>query len=160
MTPRIKVMAAVDLSEFSMAIVRCSAWLAMQLNAELVLISIINQRDLENIQRAMIGYEAFSYPDYVAGQERDRQSKMKELVESTCPRELACRYLVRNGIPYQEILDAIKSEEPQVMIVGTKGRSNLADVMVGSTARKLYRRATVPLLTIPAGYAAPCVELK
>ena len=77
---------------------------------------------------------------------------MNEMTESICPGELIFRCLVRHGIPYQEILDAIKNEHPLMVVVGTKGRSNLADVMVGSTARKLYRRTTVPLLTLPAEF--------
>lgn len=77
---------------------------------------------------------------------------MKDLLDSTPPGKVQCSYLVRTGIPYRELLAAIESEKPNLMVVGTKGRSNLADVVVGSTARKLYRRSPIPLLTIPAGF--------
>jgi S1-C subfamily serine protease len=38
-------------------------------------------------------------------------------------------------------------------IVSAKGRSNLADGVVGSTARKMYRRSPIPLITIPTVYS-------
>ncbi len=55
MTQTFKIMTAVDLSEYSAASVRYSVALAMKLDAELLLINVINQRDLDMVQRAMIG---------------------------------------------------------------------------------------------------------
>lgn len=152
MTSNFKIMAAVDLSDLSAGIVRYSVWLSMKLNAELVLVNVINQRDLDTVQRAMSGYEPFSFPNYLTGQVQDRKTGMKNLFEKASPGMTNCSYLVKSGIPYRELLAAIESEQPQLVIVGTKGRSNLADVVIGSTARKLYRRSPTPLLTIPAGF--------
>jgi nucleotide-binding universal stress UspA family protein len=152
MAERIKMMTAVDLSDYSAIVVSYGVWLARQLNAQLMLINVINKRDLDMVQRAMIGYEAFSFPTYLADQEQERESKMKELTASLETDGLDCRYVVRSGIPYQELLDAIEAERVQLVVVGTKGRSNLADVIVGSTARRLYQRSPVPLLSIPAGF--------
>jgi nucleotide-binding universal stress UspA family protein len=152
MTSKIKIIAAVDLSEYSPTIVRYSGWLAKQLNAELLLFSVINQRDLDLVNRTMTGYETFSYPDYVADLEKGRDTHLSDLIEKACPDGVSCSKFVRTGIPYRELLQAIEEQKPHLMVVGTKGRSNLADVVVGSTARKLYRRSPIPLLTIPAGF--------
>ena len=152
MTQKMKLMAAVDLSDYSATIVRYSVWLAMRLDADLVLVNVINQRDLDMVQRAMTGYEAFSYPNYLTEQVKDRETQMKAIIEAVYPDMVDCSYLVQAGIPYRELLTAIESEKPGMIVVGTKGRSNLADVVVGSTARKLYRRSPIPLLTIPAGF--------
>jgi nucleotide-binding universal stress UspA family protein len=147
-----KIMAAVDLSEYSATIVRYCGWLAMQLDAELVLVNVINQRDLDMVGRTMAGYEAFSYPNYLTEQVAYRETQMKNLFDAISTATIECRYLVQTGIPYRELLAVVESEKPQLMVVGTKGRSNLADVVVGSTARKLYRRSPIPMLTIPAGF--------
>ena len=152
MTQPMKIMAAVDLSDYSATIVRYSVWLSMRLDANLLMVNVINQRDLDMVQRSMTGYEAFSYPNYLTDQVQDRESKMKEIIEVVYPGMVNCSYLVQAGIPYRELLTAIESEKPGLIVVGTKGRSNLADVVVGSTARKLYRRSPIPLLTIPAGF--------
>lgn len=152
MAQKMKILVAVDLSEFSEAIIRFSGQMAKKVDAVLLLVNVINQRDLDMVHRTMIGYESFSYPNYLAGQEQDRETRMKKLVQKGCGDAVPCRYAVRNGVPHHELLDVIKSEKPDLVVVGTKGRSNLTDVIVGSTARKLYRRSPVPLLTIPAGY--------
>lgn len=154
MTQRFTIMAAVDLSDYSAITVRYSVWLAKKLNAALLLlVSVINQRDLDMVRRAMVGYEAFSLPNYIDEQVKDRKARMKELVEAASPNGIDCKYLVREGVPYLELLATIQEEKPNLLIVSTKGRSNLADVVVGSTARKMYRRAPIPLVTIPAGFS-------
>jgi nucleotide-binding universal stress UspA family protein len=100
----------------------------------------------------MSGYNTFSYPNYISEQKQQRETKMKDLFMAASPGRIGCRYIVRNGVPHLELLAAIEEEKPNLMVVGTKGRSNLADVVVGSTARKMYRRSPIPLVTIPAGY--------
>ncbi|GAB6908230.1 putative Universal stress protein family protein [Desulfosarcina cetonica] len=152
MTEKNKILAAIDLSDFSAMTVHYAAWMAEKTGSELILINVINQRDLDMVRRAMIGYDTFSFPDYLDEQIKDRQLKMKELFEGIPPKGTNCRYLVKDGIPYYEILEAIKAEAPMLLILSTKGRSNLADVVVGSTARKLFRRCPIPLITIPSGY--------
>lgn len=153
MTQRLTIMAAVDLSDYSAITVRYSVWLAKKVNAALLLVSVINQRDLDMVRRAMVGYEAFSLPNYIDEQVQDRKATMKELFEAASPNGIDCKYLVREGVPYLELLATIQEEKPNLLIVSTKGRSNLADVVVGSTARKMYRRAPIPLVTIPAGFS-------
>lgn len=153
MTKKMKTLAAVDLSDYSSTVVRYSVWLSTKLKAELVLVNVINQRDLDMVHRTMLGYESFSYADYLAEQEELRETQMAGLVKAVHPCGITWRSEVRTGIPYRELLAAIESEAPHLMVIGTKGRSNFADVVVGSTARKLYRRSPIPLVSIPAGFS-------
>ncbi|BBO80389.1 hypothetical protein DSCO28_09550 [Desulfosarcina ovata subsp. sediminis] len=153
MTQKLKILTAVDLSDYSAATVRYGIWMAEKTDAELILINVINQRDLDMVRRAMVGYDSFSFPNYLEEQINDRKIKMQELFDGVAHGEINCSYLVKDGIPYYEILETIKVEAPSMLILSTKGRSNLADVVVGSTARKLFRRCTIPMITIPATYA-------
>ena len=154
MTTPYKMMAAVDLSDFSPTTIRYSVWLAEKTDAELILINVINQRDLDMVRRAMVGYEAFSFPNYLEDQIRDRKTRINEMLEAAQPGSVNCRTIVREGIPYYEILEAIKEEKPDMLVMSTKGRSNLADVVVGSTARKMFRRSPIPMITVPAGFTS------
>lgn len=153
MTQPFTIMAAVDLSDYSAVTVRYSVWLAKKVNAALLLVNVINQRDLDMVSRAMVGYEAFSLPNYLDEQIKDRKARIKEFVEGASAEGIEYTVKVRQGIPYQELLAVIKEEAPNLLVVSTKGRSNLADVVVGSTARKMYRRSPIPLVSIPAGFS-------
>ena len=153
MTQRFTIMAAVDLSDYSAMTVRYGVWLAKKVNAALLLVNVINQRDLDMVSRAMVGYEAFSLPNYLDEQIKDRKARMKDLVEAASPEDIVCTYKVRQGVPYLELLAVIQEEHPNLLVASTKGRSNLADVVVGSTARKMYRRSPIPLITIPSTFS-------
>ena len=148
----IKIMTAVDLSDYSAAAVRYGVWLSMKLDVELLLINVINHRDIEMVERAMIGYDAFFLLFYLEEQVQDRVTKMQGLLTAASHDTVDCRYIVKNGIPYWELMEAIKEEKPKLLLLSTKGRSNIADVLVGSTAWRIYRRSPIPMLTIPAGF--------
>jgi nucleotide-binding universal stress UspA family protein len=54
------------------------------------------------------------------------------------------------GVPSWEILDAAKKHEPDLIVMGTHGRTGLAHIMLGSTAERVIQRARCPVLTVKA----------
>lgn len=152
MAQTFKILTAVDLSDYSGTTVRYSLAIAEKMNADLVLVNVINQRDLDMIRRAMVGYDSFSFTDYLEEQIKDRLAQMNALLENAGTGHVNCRCLAKDGIPYQQILETITTEAADLLVLSTKGRSNLADVMVGSTARKLFRQSPIPMVSIPASY--------
>lgn len=150
MAKKPKIMAAVDFSDYSPAIIRYTGLLAKKMDAEVVLVNVINQRDLDMVHRYMIGYDTFSFPEYLESQNATRKAEMNDLAKDNCCEDVTCRVIIASGVPHLELLKAIETEKPNLLVVGTKGRTNLADVLVGSTAQKLYRRCPIPLLSIPS----------
>lgn len=55
---------------------------------------------------------------------------------------------VRKGMEDQEILRYAESEKVDLIVMGTHGRRGLEHLIIGSTAEKVIRRATAPVLTI------------
>src|SRR5262249_45192469 len=57
---------------------------------------------------------------------------------------------VATGIPSEEILAAAKGEDSDLVVVGTKGKTGLEHVLVGSTAERVIRTAPCPVLAVRA----------
>lgn len=56
--------------------------------------------------------------------------------------------LVRTGEPWQEILAAAAESRADLIVLGTHGRRGFARMFLGSTAEKVVRLATIPVLTV------------
>ena len=56
--------------------------------------------------------------------------------------------IVRRGNPVEEILKYCEEKNCDLIVMGTHGHGTLADVMMGSTARRVLRRSKKPVLVV------------
>ena len=143
-----KIMAAVDFSEHSIAAVRYAAGLASDLDATLLLTNVINQRDVDLMEIAVKRVAVFSVEQYLEEQVESRKQLFVDLEKKLNLDNLNLQTNVRIGIPFREILLEVKVNKPDMLVIGRKGNSNLADIVIGSCAQKLFRRCSTPLLSI------------
>ncbi len=52
------------------------------------------------------------------------------------------------GIPVREILKIEKDDEVSLIVLGSHGRSNLADIFIGSVAEKVIRKCTKSVFVV------------
>jgi nucleotide-binding universal stress UspA family protein len=60
---------------------------------------------------------------------------------------------IGTGVPSEEVIAAAQAEDADLVIVGTRGKSGLAHVLLGSTAERGIRMAPCPVLAVPIGAA-------
>ena len=58
------------------------------------------------------------------------------------------RIEIVEGVPFEEILKCIDVERVDLVIMGNKGRSNLASTLFGSTAEKVFKYSNVPVVSV------------
>jgi nucleotide-binding universal stress UspA family protein len=60
---------------------------------------------------------------------------------------------VRTGATFLEIIDYAKTQEIDLIVIGTHGRSGLMHVLMGSVAERVVQKAPCPVLTVkPEGH--------
>ena len=142
------IMVACDFSEYASQVVSCAVNLGLKLEAKLVVVNIINQRDVYTIQKIEAEFPAFSVADYLEKQKNDRRKMMENIIAEVGGDTLDIQKIIRVGVPFKELLQVAEEKKVDMLVMGTKGRGNLAGTLFGSTAEKVFRRCPVPLLSV------------
>jgi nucleotide-binding universal stress UspA family protein len=142
------IMVAVDLSKYSLPTAQYASKLAHDLTADLLFVNVINQRDIDAVQSIATANSSFPFEQYISDRVQERSDKINELIQACRDYPNPTRTMVRIGMPYRELLRVIDEETPDLLIMATKGRTDLVDVVMGSCARSMYRRSPIPLLSL------------
>jgi nucleotide-binding universal stress UspA family protein len=142
-----KILVAMASTEYCRGIFDYSATLARALDAELVIASIINSRDIDAVRQvAAMGY-AVDGENYVAGIKETRKQDIDAILDDTTfPRE-RIRTLIKVGNPVDELLKIMIRESVDMVVMGLKGRTDLEHILMGSVAEKMFRRSPVTVVS-------------
>lgn len=130
---------AVDHSDAAERVINAAREMASLSNGE---VWVLHLREMETMSRAGFvpiesGAEAQSIVEHAA----------KELHDSG----VKAHYEVRNTIYGQagrEIVDAARAHDAGVIVMGSRGRSDLAGLVLGSTAHKVIHLSDRPVLVV------------
>jgi nucleotide-binding universal stress UspA family protein len=141
-------MAAVDFSDYSKPTLKYAALLASSMGAELVVVNVINQRDVEAIRKVEVEGVGVTVDNYITLQKKDRYAVTDQLIKEAGCGSIKISRIFRVGVPWVELLEAIKDQNIDLVVMGTKGRTNIVNTLFGSTAEKVFRRSPVPILSV------------
>jgi universal stress protein A len=137
-----RILVPHDFSDTSNAAVRYGIALAKNFGARLYVLHVGDQARLDLETEFPLGLEG-AVEDAV----RERLSKIFTPAEQT---ELKPDFVLRPGVPAQEIVEFAKDHEVDLIVMGTHGRGFVGHVVMGSVAEKIVRTAPCPVLTVRA----------
>jgi nucleotide-binding universal stress UspA family protein len=143
-----KIMVAYDFSDYSKEALVFAAKLADELKSNLMIVNVINQRDLEAVRRAEIESISFSADQFIKDRKKDRLELINQLIEEISAKHLPVEIKIKTGVPFRELIQAAKDGSVDLVVMGRKGRSNLSGILFGTTAEKMFRHCPVPLLSL------------
>ena len=88
------------------------------------------------------------HQQYLADLLKHATADLTNLKVRTERRGIAVTTRVATGIPSEEVITAAQAEDSDLIIVGTRGKTGLAHVMLGSIAERVIRGASCPVLTV------------
>lgn len=142
-----KVMVALAFADYTPGIFKFAAQFAQCGEAELIVATVLNSRDVESVQTiSAMGYEVDG-EHYIASVEKERRGMLETIAAQTHFSELKIRARFRVGNPIDELLKLIVEEAVDVVVMGPKGRTDLKHVLVGSVAEKIFRRSPATVIS-------------
>ena len=143
-----KIMVAYDFSDYSKEALEFAVELADELKSDLMIVNVINQRDVDALLRAEMESANFSADKFIKDNKKDRMERINELVEEISAKHLLVEIKIKTGVPFRELIQAVKDGGVNLVVMGRKGRSNLSGILFGTTAEKMFRHCPVPLLSL------------
>jgi len=142
-----KILVPLAFTGYSQGVFDSAVQIAQFNDASLIVLSIINSRHIESVETIVaMGYDVDA-EHYVEEIRRDRKQKLNKMAEESEISKDKVKILFKVGKPVDEILKAIAHEAPDLVVMGTRGRSNLKNSVMGAVAEKVFKRSPVNVLS-------------
>lgn len=138
---RPKILIATDGSQGAKEAEACACDLAVSWGATLTVMSV-----LEFPRGLNPGYPVNRL--YLGELMKQATREQAEVAGRASDRGIPVDTRIATGIPSEEVLAAAAAEDPDLIVVGTRGKTGLEHVLLGSTAERIIRTAPCPVLAV------------
>ena len=87
-------------------------------------------------------------PDAWIASERERARQAIDEAARALPEDVPVERVVEEGVPKSVIVEHIEAERPDLVVMGTHGRTGLDRYFIGSVAESVVRESPVPVTTV------------
>lgn len=71
-----------------------------------------------------------------------------EVADLAADAGVECVSSIRTGITHREVVNYVEDEGIELVVMGSRGRSNLEEMLLGSTADKIIRTVDIPVTVV------------
>lgn len=140
------ILAPVDFSGATDAVVAEASALARALEGRVVLLTVIQPPAITNEYSALMDNLA----EIVAAGEKNAAKRLAVLEERLQAESIPVETLQVNGPPIRVIVEQARKLDADYIVMGSHGHTALYDLLVGSTTHGILMRATCPVVITPA----------
>jgi universal stress protein A len=139
--PSLTLLVPTDFSEPSKAALKFAAEFAQRYGGRVMLLSVIEPDPFCRLE---------THPLVVTRKVlRDRMgAKLSELGKQYLDKDRLAHVLIRSGVPFEQIVETAHSRKVDLIIMATRGHTGFKHLLLGSTADRVIRFATCPVLTV------------
>lgn len=145
-----KIVIPTDFSPLSDKALDTGIQLALKLNAE---VDIIHTIEINHVWEEVADFskvEGMISGDYsyMHVAEKIAQKKLKAIQEIFEINNITANTIVLNGKPHHRIVEYVKNNNVDLVLMATQGADGLKEVFIGSNAQRIIRNITCPVLTV------------
>jgi nucleotide-binding universal stress UspA family protein len=139
-----KILVPIDFSDYASAAIDYATRIGKLAGTHIALLYVVE------IPRHQLSSEVYSGSERIRSTLNDMETRAMDRLEALSnvirTPGIECTASVRVGIPYEEILSEAEKIKPDLIVLGGKGYSALARILLGSTAEQVVRFARCSVL--------------
>jgi nucleotide-binding universal stress UspA family protein len=136
-----KILCPVDFSDTSMNAANNAINFSMEIKAEITFIHVIDIQALQNIGDLSGG--GINDMSLLIEEEKPVLKKLKDECDK---KSVKVKTILTHGEPVSVILETIKEDGHDLIIMGTHGKTGLTRLVMGSIAENVLRKSDIPVL--------------
>ena len=140
-------LAAVDMSEPSANAIKTSMSLGLLNGARLTLVHAF--LPLAKGKMSVAGVSTDSIDEYVASERLRVADEMTAFLEANAMADHGRSLIIEEGAPFEVISSTVQRSRPDILVIGTHGRSGIAKALLGSVTEEVLRSLDVDILAVP-----------
>jgi len=145
-----KILVPIAFSKYSQGILNYAAEIAAPFGAELLVVNVINERDLEAVNKiASFGYKV-DVEHYLKTMKSEKREKLKELTAKMTLPDDQVSFSFGVGDPTNELVKIVIEKNVDIVIMGIKTH-DVRHIFTGSVAERMFRKCPVPIVSYRSG---------
>lgn len=145
------ILAPIDFSGVSDAVVNEAATLARALNGRVILLTVIQPPIITSEYAPMMENLA----EITAAGEKAAAKKLADIEQKLQKDMIPAETIQVNGAPVAHIVEQAQKLGADYVVMGSHGHTAVYDLLVGSTTHGVLMRAKCPLVIVPPKEAKP-----
>jgi nucleotide-binding universal stress UspA family protein len=139
-----KILYPTDFSEVSKKAINYIKQLKEAGTQEVVVLHVLNEKGVE----AMALYASGSFDELLQRVEKDAADEMKKIEADLKESGFKVKLRIEIGVPLTDILKVEEEEGVSAIVIGSHGKSNVKEMLLGSVSEKVIRKSKNPVLVI------------
>ena len=141
-----KILVPIAFSKYSSGILKYAANLAEPLGAHLIVVNVVNERDLEAVERiSSFGYKVDG-EHYVDTIQKEREEELVEHLKDLTLPDDQVSFMFRVGEPTHELLKIVVEEKVDMVVMGMKTK-DIKHIFAGSVAERMFRKCPATIVS-------------
>lgn len=141
------LLVPVDLSAATFRVSDAAAAFARQVKARLVLMHAVQPQPV--LPADLYAFDSTVVAGVLEAEQKLAARKLKTLARRYAGKKLPVQTLLVTGEPAAEILAAAAGYKADYIVIGSHGHGVAYDLLIGSAAQGVLRKASCPVLVIP-----------
>jgi nucleotide-binding universal stress UspA family protein len=115
---------------------------------EVVILHVVDARYIHRDLHIPMNYALDEFSALEEKYAIQAQDATDSLAETLTDMGFKVRVRIEKGIPFKEILRVESEEDVSLIVIGSHGRSNVEEMLLGSVSEKVIRKAKKPVLVV------------